>query len=415
MHDQMHFADAAGEAVIISAGKDGEVVLTRKAPGDGFLVSTNFNVANPANGHSYPCWRYDRANEMLASLVEREGPLAVEDVAGVLDAVHVASGAGWTIESMVADLTRGLVYLYYFHLFDRPVRLDVMEELAHARSPGPLSGLFPDDVRQEAARRYRAIQRRSAICRLAGMAWASLVLISLVLLVALSPKDGRRPRFWVPAVILLGPLALAIWFAAGRGRSRAGRRSVLLETLGDAMSTVVAFVMILFVFILVPAAQSDPVLQILLVFGLPLLVGWMLFHGPLLAPLAEKGYGRWLGDRLPQTLVTVNLGLGGAAVAVMPLVNLSLRACPLFPLTLWTLMIWWGIVALGTLGGGLLLYLYERWAGRRGFRAWSVLAGEEGQLGTPSWRELGWWIPLSYMVLLAGIAAGAFLSQALAP
>ncbi len=37
MHDQLHFADATGDAVIISPGKDGEMVFTRKAPGDGFL------------------------------------------------------------------------------------------------------------------------------------------------------------------------------------------------------------------------------------------------------------------------------------------------------------------------------------------------------------------------------------------
>ncbi len=54
MHDQMHFADKTGDAVIISAGKDGEMVFTRKTPGDGFLVSTNFNVANPANASDVP-------------------------------------------------------------------------------------------------------------------------------------------------------------------------------------------------------------------------------------------------------------------------------------------------------------------------------------------------------------------------
>jgi hypothetical protein len=48
MHDQLHFADATGDAVVISAGPDGEVAFTRKPDGDGFLVSTNFNRANPS-------------------------------------------------------------------------------------------------------------------------------------------------------------------------------------------------------------------------------------------------------------------------------------------------------------------------------------------------------------------------------
>ncbi|MBW2410443.1 MAG: hypothetical protein JRF72_11645 [Deltaproteobacteria bacterium] len=92
MHDQMHFADATGDAVIISAGTDGEVVFTRKPPGDGFLVSTNFNVANPANGFDYPCWRYDRAQELLGQLVNQGGKLTAQDAASVLDAVHQQGG-----------------------------------------------------------------------------------------------------------------------------------------------------------------------------------------------------------------------------------------------------------------------------------------------------------------------------------
>jgi hypothetical protein len=65
MHDQLHFADKNGDAVIISAGKDGEIVFTRKKSGDGFLVSTNFNVADPSNGFGYPCWRYEKAHELI--------------------------------------------------------------------------------------------------------------------------------------------------------------------------------------------------------------------------------------------------------------------------------------------------------------------------------------------------------------
>jgi hypothetical protein len=86
MHDQMHFADKTGDAVIISAGNDGEMVFTRKTPGDGFLVSTNFNVANPANAYTYPCWRYDKANELLGKLIDKGEPLNYNDVTNVMDA-----------------------------------------------------------------------------------------------------------------------------------------------------------------------------------------------------------------------------------------------------------------------------------------------------------------------------------------
>lgn len=87
MHDQMHFADTTGDAVIISAGADGEIVLSRKTAGNGFLVSTNFNVANPANGFGYPCWRYDLAQEKLGQMVAGEAPVTHSEITGVMDAV----------------------------------------------------------------------------------------------------------------------------------------------------------------------------------------------------------------------------------------------------------------------------------------------------------------------------------------
>jgi hypothetical protein len=168
MHDQMHFADATGDAVIISAGAGGEIVFTRKPPGDGFLVSTNFNVDN-LNG-SYPCQRYATATAQLAQLVRQDTNLTVQDAVNVLDAVHVEEDTGWTIESMVADLPHGIVYLYYFYQYDRPVVLNVMEEIAsaraegpNARAEGPLSELFPEDVQQEATRRYQRVPLLSRI------------------------------------------------------------------------------------------------------------------------------------------------------------------------------------------------------------------------------------------------------------
>jgi hypothetical protein len=413
MHDQMHFADASGDAVIVSAGADGELALTRKPTGDGFLVSSNFNVARPANGTSYPCWRYDLATESLDRLMRRGGPVTARDAADVLEAVHVEGAAGWTLGSMVADLTRGLVDLYYFYQFESSVRLNVAEELAHPRAPGPLSRLFPNEVREEAARRYRTIREKAERCRRWGLLWAALVLISLLTMIAL-PDGRRRTRgFWVPAALLLGPLALAVRIAAGPGRPRSPGRAALLEVLGDAMSSVVAFLAILLVLILVPAAQSSAPLQLMLVFGLPLALGWLVIHGPLLAPAAKKGLGRVLRERLPHEIVTANLGLAGAAAVVMPLVNLTLRMCTLFPLKAEAVLLWWGIVALAMLAGGALLFLYEGWAVKRGFRAWSALAWRETDVRAPSWRGLRWWVPLSYAALVAGIAVGAVLSRAL--
>ena len=406
MHDQLHFADATGDAVVISAGKDGELVFTRKPRGNGFLVSTNFNVARPSSGF---CWRYDRAQELLGQLVNQGDQLTAQDAANVLDAVHMEGVAGWTIASLMADLPNGVVYLYYFHQFDQPVVLNVKEEIANPRAPGPLSRLFPDDVQKEAARRYKQIQERAARSRWVGVAWLAVVLASLILLIVLYIDDRRALWFWMPAVIILGPLALLVWLVVGRCRQSGTWRAALLEAVGDVMPTVIAFVAILVIVILVPAVQGAWPRQIALVLGLPLAVGWLVFQGPLLAPVTEKSYGRLLSQRLPQALVAANLGVGGINVVAVPLVNLSLRICSILPLSLWTVMIWWAIVVLGTLVGGLLLFLYEFWAGRGGFQAWSVLAWREEEVRTPSWRKLWWWILLSYVALLGGLAAGVIL------
>ncbi|MBU7039055.1 MAG: hypothetical protein HXS52_14095, partial [Theionarchaea archaeon] len=87
MYGQYHFADAAGDAVVISAGKTGELSFTRKDKGDGYLVSTNFNLAVPESG-TYPCWRHETAATMLEK-IGGEDDLTVDYAASILDAIHV--------------------------------------------------------------------------------------------------------------------------------------------------------------------------------------------------------------------------------------------------------------------------------------------------------------------------------------
>ena len=155
MRDQLHFADATGDAVVIGVGPDGKVAFTPKRDGDGFLVSTNFNVANPSNGE-YPCWRYNRAEEML-SRIESQEELTAEHVASIMDAVHVESRSAWTLHTLVADLPQGLVYSYFMFQYDAPIVLDVAAEIARAPAPGPLSALFPPETVSRADQAYERL------------------------------------------------------------------------------------------------------------------------------------------------------------------------------------------------------------------------------------------------------------------
>jgi len=408
MHDQMQFADASGDAVIISAGADGEVVFTRKPQGDGYLVSTNFNVANPKNGY-YPCQRYETATERLAELVTQEGELTEKDAVLVLDAVHVESGASWTIESMVADLPNGIVYLYYFHQFDRPVVLNVAEEIAEARAGGPLSDLFPEDVQQEATRRYQHIQSQKSRYQVLGKLWLGLVVASLAALLIASIKKRKGLVLWIPVVIILGPLGLLIWLAAGRGRKAGNWQAILVEAVGDVIPTIVGFIAAAVGLVLIPGASNSPLLQLLLFFSLPLFIGWLVFQGPLLAMATKKGILHTLLQRLPHTWVAANLGLAGIFPLAVPLMNMSIQ----LPLPAWTVVFWWAFTVLSALAAMLLLLLYEGWSVRRGYQGWTSLARGDGQVTSAPWRKLWWWILLSYAALIGGVAGYVFIQQGL--
>ena len=107
--------------------------------------------------------------------------------------------------------------------------------------------------------------------------------------------------------------------------------------------------------------------------------------------------------------MAANLGMAGISAVAAPLAT----TCPLVPLSSWTVVTWWATAALSAPAGALLLFAFESWAVRRGFRAWSILASGEGDVVTPAWRRLWWWLPLSYVVLIAGVVASVLIQRLL--
>ena len=81
-------------------------------------------------------------------------------------------------------MVNGIVYIYYFYQYDRPVVLNVKYELSNPREPGPLSMLFPEDVREEAARRYKDARSNLVFNKAVGISWPVIVFVSLILLFA---------------------------------------------------------------------------------------------------------------------------------------------------------------------------------------------------------------------------------------
>lgn len=406
MQDQMQFADATGDAVIISAGKDGEVVFTRKPKGDGFLVSTNFNVANPDNGFGYPDWRYDRAQNILNRMVNGEEEITLKDVTRVLDSVHVEGGASWTIESMAADLVNGVVWIYYYYQFDNPLILNVKDELSHPRDPGPLSKLFPEEVRQVAKQRYEQTVSKARFCRRIGISWTALILVSLLLLLIIPALNKKGLKFWIPAVIVLGPLALLVRILVVQNQKEAAWRNAVVEATGNIIPVTFGYLLALvwMIFLLLSRGVSQ-IMQGVMIIGIPFIIGWLLFHVPLLTAHSNRSYLRFLWQRLPLVLVSTNLGIAGMLPIALPLVNKNL----VIPLSGWTVMAWWSFIVLGSIAGGVLLLIYEIWAGRQGYISWNILVKNNGEIRTPSWGKIWWWILLSFLLLILGLKAAVAL------
>ena len=147
---QIHFADKSGDAVVIHPGTDGELTYTRKSKGNGYLISTNFNLAWLDKG-DWSCHRYETADKMLSD-IGVQGDLTVEFMASVLNATHQNRFSSVkTLYSAVYDLRKLSIYLYYNRQFDKPYVLDVKQELAKTKGYRKVSlkSLISDLERQK--------------------------------------------------------------------------------------------------------------------------------------------------------------------------------------------------------------------------------------------------------------------------
>ncbi len=138
---QVYFADAKGDAVIISAGPDGELTFTRKNPGKIYLVSTNFNIVNQKDAWVYPSWRYNKAVQLL-NKIHNEDELTVDYFKTILDDVHLEEPNSHTLYSNIFDLRKGIMYLYYWHQYEEVVIVNVADEIKKGKIIVNLKDLF---------------------------------------------------------------------------------------------------------------------------------------------------------------------------------------------------------------------------------------------------------------------------------
>jgi len=191
LRNQWFFADSSGDAVVISAGSDGQLEFTRKPPGDGYLLSTNINRAGPVPVGF--CWRYRTIDRMLHEHIGR-GEISVALFTEILDAAHqeavfLRDGVLLnTVYSNIFDLESQEITLYYWFQFDSPLTLRLQEELAKGAQRVRIRDLFPATVVQEAAaiqaahlerveqlRVYPWLQTTLALCAIVSTAVLALL------------------------------------------------------------------------------------------------------------------------------------------------------------------------------------------------------------------------------------------------
>jgi len=60
-----------------------------------------------------------------------------------------------------------------------------------------------------------------------------------------------------------------------------------------------------------------------------------------------------------------------------------------------------------------MIFFFECWAVKRGYQAWNVFAGNEGEIITPKWSKIWWWALISILILFAGLIAGIMMLKIL--
>lgn len=145
-YSQAHFADATGDAVVVTLNENHEFSFIRKNDSN-FLVSTNWNLAYPENNYEYPCNRYDTVTAMLNESINQEN-VTIESLRNILEAVHFPSTPQYvgTMYSNIFNPVTQEIWLWPQHDYSSTVRFNLTEELnlgyheyrvADLRSPLP--------------------------------------------------------------------------------------------------------------------------------------------------------------------------------------------------------------------------------------------------------------------------------------
>lgn len=146
---QLNFADAKGDAVVVSVDENGELAFTKKEKSKNYLISTNYNRANIKNAIEYPCKRYTKVEDML-SAINNEDDISPDYFKRILDSVHQES----TVYSNIFDLKNGTLYLYNLHQFEEVVTINVEDQLTKGKINISIKELFSGEIAEKNSGEY---------------------------------------------------------------------------------------------------------------------------------------------------------------------------------------------------------------------------------------------------------------------
>lgn len=131
---QVFLADKGGHSAVLGIGKDDYLSVIRNSKN--YQVLTNYSQADPENSIILDP-RADIASDML----KEDSSVNVANFLSVMAAIHV-EGLSSTVYSTVYDLNKGDIYFYYFHNFQKSVKMNLNKELKKGKHSFVMSSLF---------------------------------------------------------------------------------------------------------------------------------------------------------------------------------------------------------------------------------------------------------------------------------
>jgi hypothetical protein len=366
-------------------GLDGELAITRKPAGDGYLAATNFNLADPANTEGdLPCWRYETALSMLAD-IQDHGSLSIDSSLGTLDAVHVEGANNNTVYSNVFDLKNGEIYLVYWHQFDEVIKLNVKEEITKGSNPRLLRDVFSDETVTRAKTEFLRYQGKiPLIGEYFVWGWYILALISIVIVVWDIARERSLPPalnlFWPIVMVFLGIVGMLSYWLSYRKpyHNREVKIPVWQRALGasavSAAGYAVSILIMLVSFYLFFPQGSSGILSLII----PFLVGLLIFRTPLVASLTKNKYHIVLRKSLLVEFISTLFTVAGLILTNSFLIQLL---GDFYPRTMDPgQALFWGTLSIYGLMSLIVIYPFHFWLARRDYPIWIRGFEDDGEI-----------------------------------